>query len=103
MKLSTTFNHLLIKLKEASHKKESEIVENILEDHRAALESAYSYIKSKLARKVQKFMKNPSLNKLQTSLAIRSMLDSMGYGLSLIHICRCRRYAVCRSRWSPYH
>ena len=25
------------------------------------------------------------------------------YHLSLIHICRCRRYAVCRSRWSPYH
>eukprot|EP00826_Nyctotherus_ovalis_P027764 TRINITY_DN2172_c0_g1_i17.p2 TRINITY_DN2172_c0_g1~~TRINITY_DN2172_c0_g1_i17.p2 ORF type:complete len:221 (-),score=28.20 TRINITY_DN2172_c0_g1_i17:22-684(-) len=25
------------------------------------------------------------------------------YILSLIHICRCRRYAVCRSRWSPYH
>eukprot|EP00826_Nyctotherus_ovalis_P029392 TRINITY_DN23219_c0_g1_i1.p1 TRINITY_DN23219_c0_g1~~TRINITY_DN23219_c0_g1_i1.p1 ORF type:complete len:101 (-),score=20.76 TRINITY_DN23219_c0_g1_i1:11-313(-) len=24
------------------------------------------------------------------------------YSLSLIHICRCRRYAVCRSRWSPY-
>eukprot|EP00826_Nyctotherus_ovalis_P066890 TRINITY_DN9940_c0_g2_i2.p1 TRINITY_DN9940_c0_g2~~TRINITY_DN9940_c0_g2_i2.p1 ORF type:complete len:245 (-),score=63.53 TRINITY_DN9940_c0_g2_i2:51-785(-) len=23
------------------------------------------------------------------------------YNLSLIHICRCRRYAVCRSRWSP--
>ena len=22
--------------------------------------------------------------------------------LSLIHISRCRRYAVCRSRWSPY-
>eukprot|EP00826_Nyctotherus_ovalis_P063824 TRINITY_DN935_c0_g4_i3.p1 TRINITY_DN935_c0_g4~~TRINITY_DN935_c0_g4_i3.p1 ORF type:complete len:458 (-),score=183.87 TRINITY_DN935_c0_g4_i3:18-1391(-) len=27
----------------------------------------------------------------------------MVYNLSLIHICRCRRYAVCRSRWSPYH
>ena len=26
-----------------------------------------------------------------------------GSDLSLIHICRCRRYAVCRSRWSPYH
>eukprot|EP00826_Nyctotherus_ovalis_P058575 TRINITY_DN8062_c0_g1_i6.p1 TRINITY_DN8062_c0_g1~~TRINITY_DN8062_c0_g1_i6.p1 ORF type:complete len:490 (-),score=77.51 TRINITY_DN8062_c0_g1_i6:23-1492(-) len=26
-----------------------------------------------------------------------------GEDLSLIHICRCRRYAVCRSRWSPYH
>ena len=25
------------------------------------------------------------------------------YVLSLIHIWRCRRYAVCRSRWSPYH
>ena len=24
------------------------------------------------------------------------------YMLSLIHISRCRRYAVCRSRWSPY-
>eukprot|EP00826_Nyctotherus_ovalis_P053379 TRINITY_DN692_c0_g1_i1.p1 TRINITY_DN692_c0_g1~~TRINITY_DN692_c0_g1_i1.p1 ORF type:complete len:144 (+),score=39.71 TRINITY_DN692_c0_g1_i1:1284-1715(+) len=29
--------------------------------------------------------------------------DMKGYVLSLIHICRCRRYAVCRSRWSPYH
>eukprot|EP00826_Nyctotherus_ovalis_P024835 TRINITY_DN19169_c0_g1_i1.p1 TRINITY_DN19169_c0_g1~~TRINITY_DN19169_c0_g1_i1.p1 ORF type:complete len:303 (-),score=43.18 TRINITY_DN19169_c0_g1_i1:34-942(-) len=28
---------------------------------------------------------------------------SNGAELSLIHICRCRRYAVCRSRWSPYH
>ena len=25
------------------------------------------------------------------------------HNLSLIHIWRCRRYAVCRSRWSPYH
>ena len=24
-------------------------------------------------------------------------------GLSLIHIWRCRRYSLCRSRWSPYH
>ena len=24
-------------------------------------------------------------------------------GLSLIHICRCRRSTLCRSRWSPYH
>ena len=27
-----------------------------------------------------------------------SLLD-----LSLIHIWRCRRYSLCRSRWSPYH
>eukprot|EP00826_Nyctotherus_ovalis_P010424 TRINITY_DN12748_c0_g2_i8.p1 TRINITY_DN12748_c0_g2~~TRINITY_DN12748_c0_g2_i8.p1 ORF type:complete len:130 (+),score=3.53 TRINITY_DN12748_c0_g2_i8:149-538(+) len=26
-----------------------------------------------------------------------------GFGLSLIHICRCRRLLTCRSRWSPYH
>ena len=25
------------------------------------------------------------------------------FGLSLIHIWRCRRYSLCRSRWSPYH
>eukprot|EP00826_Nyctotherus_ovalis_P007074 TRINITY_DN11743_c0_g1_i3.p1 TRINITY_DN11743_c0_g1~~TRINITY_DN11743_c0_g1_i3.p1 ORF type:complete len:116 (+),score=10.80 TRINITY_DN11743_c0_g1_i3:242-589(+) len=30
-------------------------------------------------------------------------VDSADVELSLIHICRCRRYAVCRSRWSPYH
>eukprot|EP00826_Nyctotherus_ovalis_P011043 TRINITY_DN12883_c0_g1_i1.p1 TRINITY_DN12883_c0_g1~~TRINITY_DN12883_c0_g1_i1.p1 ORF type:complete len:625 (-),score=90.82 TRINITY_DN12883_c0_g1_i1:15-1889(-) len=29
--------------------------------------------------------------------------EDIRYYLSLIHICRCRRYAVCRSRWSPYH
>ena len=27
----------------------------------------------------------------------------LSMNLSLIHIWRCRRYAVCRSRWSPYH
>ena len=25
------------------------------------------------------------------------------FRLSLIHIWRCRRYSLCRSRWSPYH
>eukprot|EP00826_Nyctotherus_ovalis_P053189 TRINITY_DN6872_c0_g1_i1.p3 TRINITY_DN6872_c0_g1~~TRINITY_DN6872_c0_g1_i1.p3 ORF type:complete len:151 (-),score=34.13 TRINITY_DN6872_c0_g1_i1:13-465(-) len=46
-----------------------------------------------------------------STLAVKQMLsDSKNYllsdsisDLSLIHICRCRRYAVCRSRWSPYH
>eukprot|EP00826_Nyctotherus_ovalis_P004940 TRINITY_DN11099_c0_g1_i10.p1 TRINITY_DN11099_c0_g1~~TRINITY_DN11099_c0_g1_i10.p1 ORF type:complete len:677 (+),score=185.97 TRINITY_DN11099_c0_g1_i10:73-2103(+) len=27
----------------------------------------------------------------------------LGFWLSLIHICRCRRIERCRSRWSPYH
>ena len=30
-------------------------------------------------------------------------IPNLVQGLSLIHIWRCRRYAVCRSRWSPYH
>eukprot|EP00826_Nyctotherus_ovalis_P047820 TRINITY_DN5560_c0_g1_i1.p1 TRINITY_DN5560_c0_g1~~TRINITY_DN5560_c0_g1_i1.p1 ORF type:complete len:247 (-),score=39.77 TRINITY_DN5560_c0_g1_i1:20-760(-) len=34
---------------------------------------------------------------------ITTDLIRLAYELSLIHICRCRRYAVCRSRWSPYH
>eukprot|EP00826_Nyctotherus_ovalis_P029251 TRINITY_DN23084_c0_g1_i1.p1 TRINITY_DN23084_c0_g1~~TRINITY_DN23084_c0_g1_i1.p1 ORF type:complete len:213 (+),score=24.06 TRINITY_DN23084_c0_g1_i1:68-706(+) len=33
----------------------------------------------------------------------RTLTKSKETLLSLIHICRCRRYAVCRSRWSPYH
>eukprot|EP00826_Nyctotherus_ovalis_P008344 TRINITY_DN12157_c0_g1_i4.p1 TRINITY_DN12157_c0_g1~~TRINITY_DN12157_c0_g1_i4.p1 ORF type:complete len:406 (-),score=59.32 TRINITY_DN12157_c0_g1_i4:16-1233(-) len=37
----------------------------------------------------------------------KKLIDHIKYckevKLSLIHICRCRRYAVCRSRWSPYH
>ena len=32
-----------------------------------------------------------------------SFVKEQTQGLSLIHIWRCRRYAVCRSRWSPYH
>eukprot|EP00826_Nyctotherus_ovalis_P016132 TRINITY_DN14649_c0_g1_i2.p1 TRINITY_DN14649_c0_g1~~TRINITY_DN14649_c0_g1_i2.p1 ORF type:complete len:124 (+),score=12.91 TRINITY_DN14649_c0_g1_i2:153-524(+) len=34
---------------------------------------------------------------------IKLKTEDIGDNLSLIHICRCRRYAVCRSRWSPYH
>ena len=29
--------------------------------------------------------------------------DDNGDSLSLIHIWRCRRSTLCRSRWSPYH
>ena len=36
---------------------------------------------------------------LQSAMADRDMVIH----LSLIHICRCRRYSLCRSRWSPYH
>eukprot|EP00826_Nyctotherus_ovalis_P009129 TRINITY_DN12397_c0_g1_i4.p2 TRINITY_DN12397_c0_g1~~TRINITY_DN12397_c0_g1_i4.p2 ORF type:complete len:110 (-),score=18.55 TRINITY_DN12397_c0_g1_i4:17-346(-) len=36
-------------------------------------------------------------------LKLKNSIMENRINLSLIHICRCRRYAVCRSRWSPYH
>ena len=39
-------------------------------------------------------------------LLVAQQLVSVGPSvdlLSLIHIWRCRRYSLCRSRWSPYH
>ena len=31
------------------------------------------------------------------------LTEEKKHRLSLIHIWRCRRYSLCRSRWSPYH
>eukprot|EP00826_Nyctotherus_ovalis_P047593 TRINITY_DN5494_c0_g3_i3.p1 TRINITY_DN5494_c0_g3~~TRINITY_DN5494_c0_g3_i3.p1 ORF type:complete len:201 (+),score=37.64 TRINITY_DN5494_c0_g3_i3:285-887(+) len=53
--------------------------------------------------------KTPDCNSSSRLLAIAThvphvlCVDTTASHLSLIHICRCRRYAVCRSRWSPYH
>ena len=32
-----------------------------------------------------------------------NIISFVSQGLSLIHIWRCRRSTLCRSRWSPYH
>jgi ABC-type Fe3+-siderophore transport system permease subunit len=47
----------------------------------------------------------PALSMLVSVKLLFAMFDheSVDQRLSLIHIRRCRRYAVCRSRWSPYH
>ena len=34
---------------------------------------------------------------------LETCLHIIHWDLSLIHIWRCRRYSLCRSRWSPYH
>eukprot|EP00826_Nyctotherus_ovalis_P059925 TRINITY_DN8377_c0_g1_i2.p1 TRINITY_DN8377_c0_g1~~TRINITY_DN8377_c0_g1_i2.p1 ORF type:complete len:198 (-),score=25.26 TRINITY_DN8377_c0_g1_i2:20-613(-) len=47
-------------------------------------------------------MHSPSLSRAAINKLVKEGIGSVS-GLSLIHICRCRRYAVCRSRWSPYH
>ena len=35
--------------------------------------------------------------------AIKPTYDLIDHNMSLIHIRRCRRPELCRSRWSPYH
>eukprot|EP00826_Nyctotherus_ovalis_P017062 TRINITY_DN14986_c0_g1_i1.p1 TRINITY_DN14986_c0_g1~~TRINITY_DN14986_c0_g1_i1.p1 ORF type:complete len:214 (+),score=52.87 TRINITY_DN14986_c0_g1_i1:504-1145(+) len=45
----------------------------------------------------------PHSTKIQLAVTEPGQYLSTTPKLSLIHICRCRRYAVCRSRWSPYH
>ena len=61
----------------------------------------------------KKQLHNLSYFIVEKEKAARKMLKRMNlatkiqeltlYTLSLIHICRCRRYSLCRSRWSPYH
>eukprot|EP00826_Nyctotherus_ovalis_P016820 TRINITY_DN14897_c0_g1_i2.p2 TRINITY_DN14897_c0_g1~~TRINITY_DN14897_c0_g1_i2.p2 ORF type:complete len:172 (+),score=23.78 TRINITY_DN14897_c0_g1_i2:260-775(+) len=51
----------------------------------------------KFITKERSFLNDQFLQELVKSVIAQSLK------LSLIHICRCRRYAVCRSRWSPYH
>ena len=36
-------------------------------------------------------------------IVLSNLTYLLGYFLSLIHIWRCRRSTLCRSRWSPYH
>ena len=46
----------------------------------------------------------PNGYKIDLPLLILVLLtQSLDFILSLIHIWRCRRYSLCRSRWSPYH
>eukprot|EP00826_Nyctotherus_ovalis_P017353 TRINITY_DN15109_c0_g1_i9.p4 TRINITY_DN15109_c0_g1~~TRINITY_DN15109_c0_g1_i9.p4 ORF type:complete len:161 (+),score=41.91 TRINITY_DN15109_c0_g1_i9:768-1250(+) len=59
------------------------------------LDTVSFYVKCKVERKKIKVRVRVS-----SSHRVRD-LKEMVVELSLIHICRCRRYAVCRSRWSP--
>ena len=62
---------------------------------------------------LQKIINNTEIRKKQYVQAIGLLFDPVctyfwswcmtSIILSLIHIWRCRRYSLCRSRWSPYH
>ena len=41
--------------------------------------------------------------RVQAVVSVAQELETEKYHLSLIHIWRCRRSTLCRSRWSPYH
>ena len=45
----------------------------------------------------------PRRLQIEFSQIIQKITAETGKALSLIHICRCRRSTLCRSRWSPYH
>ena len=45
----------------------------------------------------------PPGQKLSRNTNISCLKCTVMYTLSLIHIWRCRRSTLCRSRWSPYH
>eukprot|EP00826_Nyctotherus_ovalis_P007911 TRINITY_DN12035_c0_g1_i7.p1 TRINITY_DN12035_c0_g1~~TRINITY_DN12035_c0_g1_i7.p1 ORF type:complete len:112 (-),score=20.49 TRINITY_DN12035_c0_g1_i7:25-360(-) len=90
------------------------IVKNLNEEieHAEELISLYAE-KAKQLRKLRDYhlkLNNITENKtINTRMARNSSANLINLishtikKLSLIHICRCRRYAVCRSRWSPYH
>eukprot|EP00826_Nyctotherus_ovalis_P029127 TRINITY_DN22973_c0_g1_i2.p1 TRINITY_DN22973_c0_g1~~TRINITY_DN22973_c0_g1_i2.p1 ORF type:complete len:211 (-),score=59.17 TRINITY_DN22973_c0_g1_i2:10-642(-) len=65
-----------------------------VEMHRGELKTKVEEQKELIAKQFDKLIE--SIKEHETKLNAVLIL-------SLIHICRCRRYAVCRSRWSPYH
>eukprot|EP00826_Nyctotherus_ovalis_P019839 TRINITY_DN1616_c0_g1_i1.p2 TRINITY_DN1616_c0_g1~~TRINITY_DN1616_c0_g1_i1.p2 ORF type:complete len:147 (+),score=33.88 TRINITY_DN1616_c0_g1_i1:257-697(+) len=85
-------NNKLANAKEASEylAKEKEILEGELE-----------LLNESKKRAELELLKLKEIN--ATTAKSHSINTSKEHELSLIHICRCRRYAVCRSRWSPYH
>eukprot|EP00826_Nyctotherus_ovalis_P062165 TRINITY_DN8942_c0_g1_i2.p4 TRINITY_DN8942_c0_g1~~TRINITY_DN8942_c0_g1_i2.p4 ORF type:complete len:129 (+),score=29.60 TRINITY_DN8942_c0_g1_i2:471-857(+) len=65
------------------------------------IEKQLQYSKESLPKQAKS--KAPSNKRKDPLNKISKTQNRESTKLSLIHICRCRRYAVCRSRWSPYH
>eukprot|EP00826_Nyctotherus_ovalis_P027476 TRINITY_DN21478_c0_g1_i1.p1 TRINITY_DN21478_c0_g1~~TRINITY_DN21478_c0_g1_i1.p1 ORF type:complete len:105 (-),score=10.50 TRINITY_DN21478_c0_g1_i1:11-325(-) len=66
----------------------------------------YKYLKAVCHKQLEEFeAASRCYHEVCNGLIAKAEVKPVSYllYLSLIHICRCRRYAVCRSRWSPYH
>ena len=55
------------------------------------------------AVKIDRSIIDPEDTEILEDLICLATRNAQAAALSLIHICRCRRYSLCRSRWSPYH
>eukprot|EP00826_Nyctotherus_ovalis_P014113 TRINITY_DN13899_c0_g2_i3.p1 TRINITY_DN13899_c0_g2~~TRINITY_DN13899_c0_g2_i3.p1 ORF type:complete len:277 (+),score=69.53 TRINITY_DN13899_c0_g2_i3:67-897(+) len=69
-----------------------------LEVYKLGTESEYGNFIKSMTSALEEMKANGSKEKKK-----KEFIATQPMYLSLIHICRCRRYAVCRSRWSPYH
>eukprot|EP00826_Nyctotherus_ovalis_P060930 TRINITY_DN8611_c0_g1_i1.p1 TRINITY_DN8611_c0_g1~~TRINITY_DN8611_c0_g1_i1.p1 ORF type:complete len:215 (+),score=27.43 TRINITY_DN8611_c0_g1_i1:30-674(+) len=77
---------------------------NILLNREKRKHSSFSYyLKELLISTADKFVRDKFKKYKESNKPHLTRNARILGSLSLIHICRCRRYAVCRSRWSPYH
>eukprot|EP00826_Nyctotherus_ovalis_P062465 TRINITY_DN9039_c0_g1_i4.p1 TRINITY_DN9039_c0_g1~~TRINITY_DN9039_c0_g1_i4.p1 ORF type:complete len:177 (+),score=40.62 TRINITY_DN9039_c0_g1_i4:143-673(+) len=91
------------KMKEEERKRLYEDDRKMLE-HSARAEKEYQDTQAAKREQLKKIQQeNLQAAILKKSERALHKITSKENLLSLIHICRCRRYAVCRSRWSPYH
>jgi len=58
---------------------ENEFAHKLLEKHQNTLGSAYNYIKSKIDKKLNTFYKPENHNKLELTITIRLIMNTMGY------------------------
>ena len=74
-------------------------IDSICHSHQAALEKRAANSNPNKCVKYKNIFKTP----FPFILLIRKSSLTAEKWLSLIHIWRCRRSTLCRSRWSPYH
>ena len=65
--------------------------------------SALDEIVKKQIERVKRYVADEGITALPVIVTLHQEGTRLVENLSLIHICRCRRSTLCRSRWSPSH